>query len=64
MIQDTDAESVRHRQTKQALAQAKTISSQPPIDLTRPEVRGITIDGPTSLDLDDAIWCEALKVNT
>ncbi|MGB7414262.1 MAG: RNB domain-containing ribonuclease [Thermosynechococcaceae cyanobacterium] len=46
------------RHTKQALAQAKTIASQPPIDLTRPEVRGITIDGPTSLDLDDAIWCE------
>ncbi|MGB7415759.1 MAG: RNB domain-containing ribonuclease [Thermosynechococcaceae cyanobacterium] len=46
------------RHTKQALTQAKTIASQPPIDLTRPQVRGITIDGPTSLDLDDAIWCE------
>ena len=35
-------------------------SSQPDF-LNRPEVPGITIDGPTSLDLDDAIWVDQLK---
>ncbi|NJM68574.1 MAG: hypothetical protein HC851_24385 [Acaryochloris sp. RU_4_1] len=30
--------------TKAALSQAKSIATQPPIDRTRPEVQGITID--------------------
>lgn len=42
---------------KAALSQAKTISTQS-LQYDRPQVQGITIDGPTSLDLDDAIWIE------
>ena len=57
---ETDApqSSVKYRHTKEALTQAKAIASHPPTDLTRRQVQGITIDGPTSLDLDDAIWIE------
>ncbi|MGF1601619.1 MAG: RNB domain-containing ribonuclease [Thermosynechococcaceae cyanobacterium] len=57
---------IEPRRTKEPLTQAKTIAegrlegnaTQPPADLTCPEVQGITIDSPTSLDLDDSIWCE------
>ncbi|PZD70650.1 Ribonuclease R [Acaryochloris thomasi RCC1774] len=49
---------IEQRFSKEAITQAKTISTQHQPDLTRPQVQGITIDGPTSLDLDDAIWCE------
>jgi ribonuclease R len=40
-----------------ALAEAQQIA-QATIEWGRPQVQGITIDGPTSLDLDDAIWVE------
>ncbi|PZD70444.1 Ribonuclease R [Acaryochloris thomasi RCC1774] len=39
------------------LTQAKTIATHPH-HYDRPQVQGFTIDGPTSLDLDDAIWLE------
>ncbi|MGB7415643.1 MAG: RNB domain-containing ribonuclease, partial [Thermosynechococcaceae cyanobacterium] len=41
----------------EAIAQAKQIVARSQ-QWNRPEVQGITIDGPTSLDLDDAIWCQ------
>lgn len=40
-----------------ALAQAQQIA-QASCTWERPQVQGVTIDGPTSLDLDDAIWVE------
>ncbi|MGB7414852.1 MAG: RNB domain-containing ribonuclease [Thermosynechococcaceae cyanobacterium] len=42
----------------EALIQAQQIV-QPPLQWDRPQVQGITIDGSTSRDLDDAIWLEA-----
>ena len=41
----------------QAIAQAKTLALQDHL-WQRPQVQGITIDGPDSRDLDDAIWIE------
>jgi ribonuclease R len=45
------------RYTPQAIAQSKALTLQDYL-WQRPQVQGITIDGPTSLDLDDAIWIE------
>ncbi|PZO60787.1 MAG: exoribonuclease II [Phormidesmis priestleyi] len=42
----------------QAIAQAEALTL-PDILWQRPQVQGITIDGPTSQDLDDAIYLEA-----
>ncbi|MGF1602672.1 MAG: RNB domain-containing ribonuclease [Thermosynechococcaceae cyanobacterium] len=44
----------------QSLKQAEQIVQQPQ-QWTRPQVQGITIDGPTSRDLDDAIWLEVTE---
>ncbi len=44
----------------EAIALAKTLQLQPDI-WERPRVQGITIDGPTSKDLDDAIWIKSIK---
>jgi ribonuclease R len=41
----------------QAIAQAQTLTLQDSL-WQRPQVEGITIDGPDSRDLDDAIWIE------
>jgi ribonuclease R len=41
----------------QAIALAQTLTLQPEL-WKRPQVQGITIDGPDSRDLDDAIWIE------
>lgn len=41
----------------QAIAQASNLALQPAL-WERPQVEGFTIDGPTSQDLDDAIWIE------
>ncbi len=41
----------------QAITLAKALTLQDSL-WQRPQVQGITIDGPTSLDLDDAIWIE------
>ncbi len=46
-----------HRVSNKAIAIDNSIS-QLPQQWDRPQVQGITIDGPTSLDLDDAIWIE------
>ncbi|WP_146242454.1 ribonuclease catalytic domain-containing protein, partial [Acaryochloris thomasi] len=48
---------IEQRFSTEAITQAKAVSSQTAAD-DRILVQGITIDGPTSLDLDDAIWCE------
>jgi ribonuclease R len=40
-----------------AIAQAQALTLQPEL-WQRPQVEGITIDGPDSRDLDDAIWIE------
>lgn len=45
---------------RQAIAQAKNLSLQPAL-WERPQVEGVTIDGPTSQDLDDAIWIEPTR---
>jgi ribonuclease R len=45
--------------TPSALEQAERLVRQPQHWEDRPQVQGITIDGPTSRDLDDAIWLEA-----
>jgi ribonuclease R len=42
----------------QAIAQAKAVTFTDTL-WQRPQVYGITIDGPTSRDLDDAIWIES-----
>jgi ribonuclease R len=42
----------------QAIAQAQTLTLQDSL-WQRPQVEGITIDGPDSRDLDDAIWIES-----
>jgi ribonuclease R len=42
----------------QAIAQAKVVTFADTL-WQRPQVYGITIDGPTSRDLDDAIWIES-----
>ncbi|MBW4549897.1 MAG: RNB domain-containing ribonuclease [Aphanocapsa sp. GSE-SYN-MK-11-07L] len=42
----------------QAIALAKTLTLQVTL-WQRPQVQGITIDGPDSRDLDDAIWIES-----
>ena len=47
----------RRRFTPEELDQAETIEFSESI-WERPQVRGFTIDGETSLDLDDAIWIE------
>lgn len=45
--------------TRAALQEAARIAEQVPTELQdRPTVRGITIDGPFSSDLDDAFWLE------
>jgi len=45
--------------TRAALQEAASITEQVPTELQgRPTVRGITIDGPSSGDLDDAFWLE------
>jgi ribonuclease R len=41
----------------QAIALSKSLTLQEHL-WQRPQVQGFTIDGPTSLDLDDAIWIE------
>ena len=41
----------------QAIAQAKALALQEHL-WKRPQVQGITIDGPDSRDLDDAVWIE------
>jgi ribonuclease R len=41
----------------QAIALSKALTLQDFL-WQRPQVQGVTIDGPTSLDLDDAIWIE------
>jgi ribonuclease R len=41
----------------QAIAQSKALTLQEHL-WQRPQVQGFTIDGPASLDLDDAIWIE------
>jgi ribonuclease R len=41
----------------QAIAQSHSLTLQPD-RWQRPQVEGITIDGPDSRDLDDAIWIE------
>lgn len=43
----------------QALAEAKAIALPETLWQQRPQVQGVTIDGPTSRDLDDAIHVEA-----
>jgi ribonuclease R len=43
----------------QAIASAKALALQDSL-WQRPQVQGVTIDGPTSLDLDDAIWIEPI----
>jgi RNB domain len=42
----------------QSIAQAKAVTFADTL-WQRPQVIGITIDGPTSRDLDDAIWIES-----
>jgi ribonuclease R len=42
----------------QSIAQAKAVTFADKL-WQRPQVEGITIDGPTSRDLDDAIWIES-----
>jgi ribonuclease R len=44
----------------QAIALAKTLTLQDYL-WQRPQVQGITIDGPDSRDLDDAVWIEATQ---
>ncbi len=39
----------------QAIILSKALTLQDSL-WQRPKVQGVTIDGPTSLDLDDAIW--------
>jgi ribonuclease R len=46
------------RFSPQAISLAKTLTLQDKL-WQRPQVEGITIDGPDSRDLDDAIWIEA-----
>jgi ribonuclease R len=45
----------------QALALAKTLALQEHL-WQRPQVQGITIDGPDSRDLDDAVWIETTAI--
>jgi ribonuclease R len=45
------------RYPPQAIALSKSLTLQDYL-WQRPQVQGFTIDGPTSLDLDDAIWIE------
>ena len=42
----------------QAIAQAQSVHLSDSL-WQRPQVQGITIDGPHSRDLDDAIWIDA-----
>ena len=44
----------------QAITSAKALSLQEHL-WQRPQVQGITIDGPDSRDLDDAVWIEAIE---
>ncbi|WP_069806008.1 RNB domain-containing ribonuclease [Thermogemmatispora onikobensis] len=47
--------------SERALAEARAAASRVPALLEgRPPVKGITIDGPASRDLDDALWLEPL----
>ena len=47
------------RYTREAIIQAKEIN-QESIEWNRPLVKGVTIDGESSLDLDDAFWIEEI----
>jgi ribonuclease R len=47
----------------QSIAQAKAVTFTDTL-WQRPQVEGITIDGPTSRDLDDAIWIESTPTGT
>jgi ribonuclease R len=44
----------------QSIAEAKAVTFTDKL-WQRPQVEGITIDGPTSRDLDDAIWIESTE---
>jgi ribonuclease R len=54
-------ENQRRNSSLAALAEAEAVSRRAIEHLDeRPVVQGITIDGPTSLDLDDAFWLEQM----